>query len=55
MLTKRGNKVFRIVAICLLTVLVAGATAAIIYQMNGGSLADVGATIRGWFTLPPAA
>lgn len=53
MFTKKGNKVLKIIALCLLSVLVVGATAAIIYQMSGGSLVDVGATIRGWFT--PAA
>lgn len=53
MLTKKGGKILRIVGIVLLSVLVVGCTAAVIYQMTGGSLADVWGNFIGLFT--PAA
>lgn len=54
MFTKKGAKVVKIVGVILLSILTIGVTAAVIYQMTGGSLATVGETIAGWFTLPVA-
>lgn len=55
MLTKKGNRTLRIFAIVVLSLFVVAASAALIYQLRGGSLATIGETIRGWFTLPAAA
>lgn len=54
MLTKKGAKVLQIIGIVLASILVVGCTAAVIYQMTGGSLADVWGNFIALFTTPAA-